>query len=116
MAVYTEVTDDALAAFLTDYDIGGMVAFRGTRHQLPAAGARARWGGAAPALRPARRDHHLPARRLATPGAARALRAAWQGAGRTAPGRCGLRAGPRQCAGAVRLVAAGGALPAGREW
>ena len=29
MAVYTEVTDDALAAFLTDFDIGTMVAFRG---------------------------------------------------------------------------------------
>ena len=29
MAVYTEVTDEALAAFLTDYDLGGMVAFRG---------------------------------------------------------------------------------------
>ena len=29
MAVYTEVTDEALAAFLEDYDIGGMVAFRG---------------------------------------------------------------------------------------
>ncbi len=29
MAVYTEVTDEALAAFLTDYDIGSMVAFRG---------------------------------------------------------------------------------------
>lgn len=29
MAVYTEVTDEALAAFLTLYDIGGMVAFRG---------------------------------------------------------------------------------------
>jgi homoserine kinase type II len=29
MAVYTEVSDEALAAFLTDYDIGGMVAFRG---------------------------------------------------------------------------------------
>lgn len=29
MAVYTDVTDDALAAFLTDYDIGSMVAFRG---------------------------------------------------------------------------------------
>src|ERR1700759_4026541 len=29
MAVYTEVTDEALAAFLGDYDIGGMVAFRG---------------------------------------------------------------------------------------
>ena len=29
MAVYTEVTDDALAAFLAEYDIGGMVAFRG---------------------------------------------------------------------------------------
>jgi len=29
MAVYTEVSDDALAAFLTDYDIGAMVAFRG---------------------------------------------------------------------------------------
>jgi homoserine kinase type II len=29
MAVYTEVTDDALAAFLTEYDIGTMVAFRG---------------------------------------------------------------------------------------
>lgn len=29
MAVYTEVTDDALAAFLTDYEIGDMVAFRG---------------------------------------------------------------------------------------
>src|SRR6478609_6084657 len=29
MAVYTEVTDEALAAFLTDYDIGSVVAFRG---------------------------------------------------------------------------------------
>ena len=29
MAVYTEVTDDALGAFLEDYDIGSMVAFRG---------------------------------------------------------------------------------------
>jgi homoserine kinase type II len=29
MAVYTEVTDDALAAFLAEYDIGRMVAFRG---------------------------------------------------------------------------------------
>ncbi|MCW3476612.1 homoserine kinase [Limobrevibacterium gyesilva] len=29
MAVYTEVSDDALAAFLVDYDIGRMVAFRG---------------------------------------------------------------------------------------
>jgi homoserine kinase type II len=29
MAVYTEVSDDALAAFLTNYDIGTMVAFRG---------------------------------------------------------------------------------------
>ncbi len=29
MAVYTEVTDDALAEFLTDYELGSMVAFRG---------------------------------------------------------------------------------------
>jgi homoserine kinase type II len=29
MAVYTEVTDEALATFLADYDIGTMVAFRG---------------------------------------------------------------------------------------
>jgi homoserine kinase type II len=29
VAVYTEVTDDALAIFLLDYDIGAMVAFRG---------------------------------------------------------------------------------------
>jgi homoserine kinase type II len=29
VAVYTEVTDDALAAFLADYDIGTAVAFRG---------------------------------------------------------------------------------------
>ena len=29
MAVYTEVTDEALAAFLADYDIGSTVAFRG---------------------------------------------------------------------------------------
>jgi homoserine kinase type II len=29
MAVYTEVTDEALATFLADYDIGSMVAFRG---------------------------------------------------------------------------------------
>ncbi len=29
MAVYTEVSDEALAAFLTDYDIGAAVAFRG---------------------------------------------------------------------------------------
>jgi homoserine kinase type II len=29
MAVYTEVTDEALAAFLIDYDIGTVVAFRG---------------------------------------------------------------------------------------
>jgi homoserine kinase type II len=29
MAVYTEVTDDALSAFLADYDLGKLVAFRG---------------------------------------------------------------------------------------
>jgi homoserine kinase type II len=29
MAVYTEVTDEALTAFLADYDIGSIVAFRG---------------------------------------------------------------------------------------
>ena len=29
MAVYTEVSDDALAGFLAEYDLGGMVAFRG---------------------------------------------------------------------------------------
>ncbi|MBV8914622.1 MAG: phosphotransferase, partial [Acetobacteraceae bacterium] len=29
MAVYTEVTDDALAAFLAEYDLGTAVAFRG---------------------------------------------------------------------------------------
>ncbi len=29
MAVYTEVSDEALAAFLADYDIGSVVAFRG---------------------------------------------------------------------------------------
>ncbi len=29
MAVYTEVTDEALTAFLADYDIGGLVAYRG---------------------------------------------------------------------------------------
>ena len=29
MAVYTEVTDEALTAFLADYDIGSVVAFRG---------------------------------------------------------------------------------------
>jgi len=29
MAVYTEVTDEALAAFLDEYDIGEMIAFRG---------------------------------------------------------------------------------------
>ena len=29
MAVYTEVSDDALAAFLAEYDIGSLVAFRG---------------------------------------------------------------------------------------
>jgi homoserine kinase type II len=29
VAVYTEVTDDALAAFLTEYDLGAMIAFRG---------------------------------------------------------------------------------------
>jgi homoserine kinase type II len=29
MAVYTEVTDEALAAFLADYDLGSLVAFRG---------------------------------------------------------------------------------------
>lgn len=29
MAVYTDVSDEALSAFLADYDIGGLVAFRG---------------------------------------------------------------------------------------
>src|ERR1700761_4972541 len=29
MAVYTEVSDDALTAYLADYDIGSLVAFRG---------------------------------------------------------------------------------------
>ena len=137
MAVYTEVTDEALAAFLADYDIGSVVAFRGiaegvensnfslrtttgdfiltlyekrvdpadlpwflglmehlarARHHLPAAGARTRRRGAARAVRPARRDHHLPARRLAAPGAARALRAGRRGAGVPASRRRRLRA------------------------
>src|SRR5579875_2661634 len=29
MAVYTEVSDEALAAFLADYDLGPLIAFRG---------------------------------------------------------------------------------------
>ena len=29
MAVYTEVTDEAVAEFLADYELGSMVAFRG---------------------------------------------------------------------------------------
>ena len=29
MAVYTEVTDEALRAFLLDYDLGELLAFRG---------------------------------------------------------------------------------------
>src|SRR5579884_614776 len=29
MAVYTEVSDEALSAFLAEYDIGGAIAFRG---------------------------------------------------------------------------------------
>ncbi len=29
MAVYTDVQDDALRAFLADYDLGGLLAFRG---------------------------------------------------------------------------------------
>src|SRR5919206_633555 len=29
MAVYTEVTDEALRAFLADYALGGLLAFRG---------------------------------------------------------------------------------------
>ena len=29
MAVYTEVTDDALAAFLADYDLGAVSSFKG---------------------------------------------------------------------------------------
>jgi len=29
MAVYTDVSDDALIAYLADYDIGGLIAFRG---------------------------------------------------------------------------------------
>ena len=118
MAVYTEVTDEALAAFLTEYDIGTIVAFRGiaegvetqllaeddarrlhpdavrkarrsgrsslvrgtdgasgdARHHLPAP-VRARDGHVADVGGPACRDHHLPAGRLASPRAGRALRA-----------------------------------------
>ena len=29
MAVYTEVTDDALGAFLSDYDLGPALSFKG---------------------------------------------------------------------------------------
>ena len=29
MAVYTEVTDEALEAFLAEYDLGSLVAYRG---------------------------------------------------------------------------------------
>ena len=29
MAVYTEVSDDALTAFLAEYDIGSLVSYRG---------------------------------------------------------------------------------------
>ena len=113
MAVYTDVSDEALTAFLGDYDIGALVAFRGIaegvensnfslrttqgdfiltlyeaaggpgrpalvpqpdaaplgqRHHLPAAGWRAGRRGAAHAVRPARGDHHFPARRVAAPG------------------------------------------------
>ena len=114
MAVYTEVTDEALAAFLADYALGPLVAFRGIAEGVensnyalrtgagdfiltlyekrvdpadlpyflglmehlagrglacPRPVARPRRRGAAAPLRPARGDHHLPARRLAAPRA-----------------------------------------------
>ena len=122
MAVYTEVTDEALRAFLADYALGGLLAFRGIAEgvensnyalqtdvgrlhpdalreaggpgascpgssalmehlaargiacPLPVKATRRR--GAADTGRPAGGDLHLPARRLAAPGAAGALRAA----------------------------------------
>ena len=122
MAVYTEVSDDALAAFLADYDIGALVAFRGiaegvenSNFSLRTTGGdfiltlyekrvnpadlpwflglmdhlaehgitcprpvRGRDGvGAAASVRPACRDHHLPARGVAAAGAAGALRRRW---------------------------------------
>ena len=126
MAVYTEVTDEALAAFLADYDIGSMVAFRGiaegvensnyslrttsgdfilTLYEKRVDPAELPWflglmehlarrgivcplpvhgrdgARAAPPVRAACRDHHVPAGRLAAPGAAGALRAGGRGAG-----------------------------------
>ena len=157
MAVYTEVSDEALAAFLADYDIGSVVAFRGIAEgvensnfslrttagdfiltlyekrvdpadlpwflglmehlatrgivcPLPVRGARRR--GAAELVRPPRRDHHLPARRLAAPGAAGALRPGRRRAGGrcTWPARTTRRRGATRWAG--RLAAAAGPLPA----
>ena len=135
MAVYTEVTDEALAAFLADYDIGSMVAFRGIAEGVensnyslrttsgdyiltlyekrvdpaelpwflglmehlakrgivcPLAGARARRSGVAASEWAACRDHHFPARGLATPGPTGALRAGGRRARRAARRRSGL--------------------------
>ena len=58
------------------------------------------------AVRAARGDHHVPAGRLAAPGAPGALRAAGRGAGGAAPGRAGLRADAAQRAGPGRLAPA----------
>ena len=156
MAVYTEVTDEALAAFLADYDIGSVVAFRGiaegvensnyslrttsgdfilTLYEKRVDPAELPWflglmehlakrgivcplpvhgrdgAGAAPSVRAACRDHHLPARGLATARAAGALRPGGRGAGGTARRRPRLRADAAQCAGTARLAAAAGTLP-----
>ena len=84
----------------------------GARPALPAAGARPRRRGAAHAGRAAGGDLHLPARRLAAPGAAGALRAAGRGAGAAARGR--RAASPRSAPNALgpgRLGAAAGPLP-----
>ena len=112
MAVYTDVPDDELRAFLADYAIGEVVSCKGIaegvensnyllrtergtyiltlyekrvapadlpfflalmehlarqRHRLPDAAPWPRRHGAAPALRPAGGDRHLPRRHVAAP-------------------------------------------------
>ena len=92
-------------------------------HRLPAAGARAGRRALRQLCGRPRGDHHLPARRLAPPGAAGALRPARRGARRrctwraTATRRRGAtRSGPRGLAAAARPLPRRARTRCSRAW
>src|ERR1700729_2201013 len=123
MAVYTEVTDEALEAFLTEYDIGSIVAFRGIAEGVENSNysLKTSQGDFILTLYEKRVDaadlpwflglmEHLARRKINCPQPVRA-RDGGAGVGRAAPGWRRLCAEAVEYIGRARVAAAAGPVP-----